>query len=179
MYNVTRQFGALILLASLGVHAGGVKKWVDENGQVHFGDAPPPSVTKTESVKVPHSSSATHNADTPGQAADEGASNVGDDYYSPQNQLRRMEQQRAYEQQLRMQQRSDVQREELLQQYKESHETVQKQQDKIDNAYCERYRARVEEYEHKLMGTYKSEQDRLSDKSHLGTLKVLQARYCK
>ena len=177
--NVTCPLGALILLASLGAHAGGVKKWVDENGQVHFGDVPPPSATKSESIKVPYSSDATHSVDTPGQAAEEGASSGGDDYYSPQNQLRRMEQQRAYEQQMRIQQRSDATSEELLQQYKESQERTQRQQDKIDSASCEKYTARVAEYEHKLMGTYRSEEDRLSDKSHLGTLKVLQARYCK
>ena len=180
MRGVIRVLGTLSLLLSLSVNAGGIKKWVDEDGKVHYGDVPPPSVTKTESVKVPHSSDVTHSAETQEKAVEgDASSSGGDDYYSPQNQLRRMEEQKEYEQRMHLQRRNDARSEELLQQYKESQERSQKQQDKIDSASCEKYTANVEEYEHRLMGPYSSEEKRLSDKSYLGTLKALQARYCK
>ncbi len=40
----TRTVVALSLLAAVAAASGGsIKKWVDEKGQVHFGDAPPPA----------------------------------------------------------------------------------------------------------------------------------------
>ncbi|MCP4765586.1 MAG: DUF4124 domain-containing protein [Gammaproteobacteria bacterium] len=41
----------LILVASTSLQAGTILKWVDENGNVHYGDAPP-ATTKTENVSV-------------------------------------------------------------------------------------------------------------------------------
>ena len=41
----------LTLLVSIPLHAGAIKKWVDEDGNVHYGDAPPVTV-KTENVRV-------------------------------------------------------------------------------------------------------------------------------
>jgi hypothetical protein len=41
----------LVLVVSTSVNAGAIHKWVDENGSVHYGDAPPVK-TKTESVRV-------------------------------------------------------------------------------------------------------------------------------
>jgi hypothetical protein len=41
----------LMLLTSMTLHAGTIHKWVDEEGNVHYGDAPPVSV-KTEGVRV-------------------------------------------------------------------------------------------------------------------------------
>ena len=40
-----------ILLLAGAVHAGSIHKWVDEEGNVHYGDAPPVSA-KTENVRV-------------------------------------------------------------------------------------------------------------------------------
>ncbi|MDJ0776474.1 MAG: DUF4124 domain-containing protein [Gammaproteobacteria bacterium] len=40
-----------ILLLAGAVHAGSIHKWVDEDGNVHYGDAPPVSA-KTENVRV-------------------------------------------------------------------------------------------------------------------------------
>lgn len=40
-----------LLLASLPLQAGTIKKWVDEDGNVHYGDSPPVSA-KTESIRV-------------------------------------------------------------------------------------------------------------------------------
>ncbi len=41
----------LMLLASTSLNAGSIHKWVDEEGIVHYGDAPPLSV-QTEDVRV-------------------------------------------------------------------------------------------------------------------------------
>ena len=41
----------LILLASMSLSAGSIHKWVDEEGNVHYGDSPPVSA-KTEGVRV-------------------------------------------------------------------------------------------------------------------------------
>jgi len=70
----------LILVVSTSLHAGTIQKWVDENGNVHYGDAPPVS-TKTESVSVQSAPS------NPGKAlprlsteqADDSAAAGGDD----------------------------------------------------------------------------------------------------
>ena len=41
----------LVLMASMSVQAGAIKKWVDEEGNVYYGDSPPLSA-KTENVRV-------------------------------------------------------------------------------------------------------------------------------
>ena len=41
----------LTLLVSMPLHAGSIKKWVDEDGNVHYGDAPPVSAS-TQDVRV-------------------------------------------------------------------------------------------------------------------------------
>lgn len=41
----------LILAISTSLNAGSIHKWVDENGNVHYGDAPPLK-TKSENVRV-------------------------------------------------------------------------------------------------------------------------------
>jgi hypothetical protein len=46
-----RYFIYLILMVSTTLSAGTIQKWVDENGNVHYGDAPPVSA-KTEKVRV-------------------------------------------------------------------------------------------------------------------------------
>ena len=40
-----------LLLTALPLQAGSIKKWVDEDGNVHYGDSPPVSA-KTENVHV-------------------------------------------------------------------------------------------------------------------------------
>jgi hypothetical protein len=46
-----RYFIYLILMVATSASAGAIKKWVDEDGNVHYGDAPPISA-KTENVRV-------------------------------------------------------------------------------------------------------------------------------
>ncbi|MDH3218375.1 MAG: DUF4124 domain-containing protein [Gammaproteobacteria bacterium] len=41
----------LTLLVSMPLHAGAIKKWIDEEGNVSYGDAPP-ITAKTENVRV-------------------------------------------------------------------------------------------------------------------------------
>lgn len=72
----------LILVVSTSLHAGAIHKWVDENGNVHYGDAPPVT-TKSESVSVQSAPSnpgkalprlSTEEADAPGASGDASAS---------------------------------------------------------------------------------------------------------
>ncbi len=46
-----RYFIYLILLTSTSIHAGSIQKWVDEEGNVYYGDSPPASVN-TQEVRV-------------------------------------------------------------------------------------------------------------------------------
>ena len=42
----------LFVLFSLDAHAQNIVKWVDENGVVHFGTAPPPGRTEVEEIRI-------------------------------------------------------------------------------------------------------------------------------
>ena len=46
-----KRFLLPILFLGTCVHAAGIQKWVDENGQVHYGDSPPASAA-TESIRI-------------------------------------------------------------------------------------------------------------------------------
>ena len=46
-----RYFIYLSLIFSASLHAGSIHKWIDEDGNVHYGDSPPISTT-TKQVKV-------------------------------------------------------------------------------------------------------------------------------
>ena len=61
-----------ILLLAGAVHAGSIHKWVDEEGNVHYGDAPPVSA-KTENVRVQSAPS------NPGRALPRLGDNAGDE----------------------------------------------------------------------------------------------------
>ena len=41
MESRLRLLGILLMLFSIAIHAGGIKKWRDQSGNIHFGDAPP------------------------------------------------------------------------------------------------------------------------------------------
>ena len=49
--NNMRRLILLVTLVSCSLNAGQIHKWVDEDGNVHYGDAPPNTVT-TEPVRV-------------------------------------------------------------------------------------------------------------------------------
>ncbi len=61
-----------ILLLACTAHAGSIHKWVDEDGNVHYGDAPPVTA-KTENVRVLSAPS------NPGRALPRLGDNTGDD----------------------------------------------------------------------------------------------------
>lgn len=176
MRNKMRFVCALGLLLSLTAHAGGIKKWVDEDGNVHFGDIPPPNAINTESVKVQKSIIATKSTLPPDK--DAGNPSTGD-YYSPQNQLRRMEAQNEREQRMRMQRRSEARSEELSRQQKKMHEKSSEHQKIVDKSKCDLYEARANEQEHKIKKGYSSDKKKLEDISHLATLNRLKAEYCR
>jgi hypothetical protein len=46
-------------------------------------------------------------------------------------------------------------------------------------ARCSQYRAKIDEFEHKTIQAYSNKSDRLSDKSHLETLRKLETEHCK
>jgi len=46
-----KRFLILAILFATGSQAAGIKKWVDENGQIHYGDSPPVQ-TQIEDVRV-------------------------------------------------------------------------------------------------------------------------------
>jgi len=77
----------LILVVSTSLQAGTILKWVDENGNVHYGDAPPVT-TKTENVSVQSAPSnpgkalprlSTEQADDTGGDGSADSENVSDD----------------------------------------------------------------------------------------------------
>ena len=67
---------ALTLLASISLHAGTIHKWIDADGNVHYGDSPPITV-KTESVRVQSAPSnpgkSLPRLATPGSEAEDGS----------------------------------------------------------------------------------------------------------
>ncbi len=72
----------LALLATMPVHAGAIKKWVDEEGNVHYGDAPPVTA-KTQDIRVQGAPSnpgkALPRLSSPGSGEASGASEGGQD----------------------------------------------------------------------------------------------------
>ena len=46
-----RYLSILIILIATSLHAGSIQKWVDEEGNVHYGDAPPVNAD-TQSIRV-------------------------------------------------------------------------------------------------------------------------------
>ena len=73
----------LVLLVSASAYAGAIHKWTDENGNIHYGDAPPVSA-KTDKVRVTGVPSALGKAlprlNNPGSAEGDGpVANVPED----------------------------------------------------------------------------------------------------
>jgi len=42
----------VLLILFLNANAGSIQKWTDENGNVHFGDRPPPGKSQSEELKI-------------------------------------------------------------------------------------------------------------------------------
>jgi hypothetical protein len=84
----------LILLASMSLNAGSIHKWVDEDGNVHYGDSPPVQA-KTEGVRVQGAPSNPGKSlprlgsqDTSNSSGDRASSDAADDAQVPEDQAR-------------------------------------------------------------------------------------------
>lgn len=98
-------------------------------------------------------------------------SRVSDDYYSVENQLERLEREKAA---LKLEKQKKRLADEQLR-IKEEQVGVGK---KIDQAECEYYSARVREEENNLRKGFQSREHRLSDESYLSLLRQSAAEYC-
>ena len=162
---MTRVMVAFLLgLAAVALHAGGVYKWTDENGQVHFGDAPPSSTTKREKLDAAVPKSATVETND--------AIEQDTDYYSPQRQLERIKANNEEEHRKALERRKQS-----LIEMQQSQSSTHDQN--VNVAKCNYYEARVKEKEHDLLGGYFSDSDRLKDETKLAQLKYLAASFCK
>ncbi|NNG11696.1 MAG: DUF4124 domain-containing protein [Halobacteria archaeon] len=162
-----------VVLVATPLHSGGIKKWIDADGTITFGDVPPPGAINTETIR--------HHASTPGPALKATASGTGaatSDYYSPEKQLRRIEAKSRQKKIQSRQQRNAARQDELSRQQSidRRHETEKER--RIHRARCNQYNARIDEYEHKTIQGYRHEADRLSDRSQLARLRKLETELC-
>jgi hypothetical protein len=169
------------LLLSSTTYAGNIKKWVDKDGNVHFGDVPPPSVTNTETVKVQKSRASTENRIPIENVAASEASGTtnSDDHYSLQNQLRRMEAKNKQKNRERMLRRNERRSEELHRQQMDIYKKNASHQKRVDEAKCAQYKAKYKEYERNMKVGYRRGDDKLEQESLLATLNSLKAEYCR
>jgi hypothetical protein len=151
-----------IVLVATPLHSGGIKKWIDADGTVTFGDVPPPGAINTETIRR-------HAA---------GAGAAASDYYSPEKQLRRMEAKSRQKNIQYQQQRNAARQDELLRQQSINRRHEAEKERRIHRASCNQYRAGIDEYEHKTIQGYRNEADRLSDKSQLARLRKLETEVC-
>ncbi len=152
-----------VALLATPLHSGGIKKWFDEDGNITFGDAPPPGAINTETIM--------RHSPKPGSSASS--------YYSLQNQLTRMRARKKQEELQRQQKRTAARQDDLFrQQAMKQHQDAEKDK-QLSMAKCSQHRARIEEYEHKTIQAYRNEAKRLSDKSRLATLRKLETEHCK
>ncbi len=151
-----------VALIAAPLHAGDVKKWIDADGTLTYGDVPPPGVNWTETV---------------GHSAP-GAGPADSDYYAPQNRLYRLQAERRRKAQQRRQ-RQDAAREDerLRQQSLDQRRKAEKTREKRTKS-CTHYRARLAESEHRTIQAYRHEADRLREASRLALLKKQEAKYC-
>jgi hypothetical protein len=157
---------AVVLLAT-PLHSGGIKKWIDEDGNITFGDAPPPDAVNMETIR--------QHAPGPAQPV---AGSANSDYYSPQKQLRRMEANSRLKGRDYQQRRKAARQSNLLQQQAIMQRRKVEKERQIHRARCRQYRTSIDEYEHKTIQAYRNEADHLSDKSQLARLKKLEIEHC-
>lgn len=173
MKSINTMAGIAILIIALPLHAGGIKKWLDEDGTLTFGDVPPPGAIKIETLRDSRTDSASALRPVPSRNR-----SVASDYYSPQNQLHRMEAARRQQDDQRRQGRKTASREGLLRQQALNRHRHAGKDRQVHRARCTHYRARIDEYEHKTIQAYRREADRLSDRSQLARLRKLATEHC-
>lgn len=134
--------GWILIVGS--AYSGGIKKWVDSEGNIHFGDTPPAqqqteAVDQTPAYETPESKVSSTSRD--GYSTYPG-------YNSPQNQLKRMESQRRRAIQRTQERRA---RDERMMKEAETNE----KKNSVAKAECEYYKGRTDYYERKLRSSYK------------------------
>jgi hypothetical protein len=147
----------LILLPAL--HAGDIRRWIDEDGTLTFGDAPPPKATDIEIVTYP---------------AHDTRIETGD-YYAPRNQLYRLQSERRQKASRRRE--AALEGERLRQQGQDQRRTESRQR-AVRAQKCKHTRARLGEYEHRSIQAYRNEADRLRDESQLARIRKLETEHC-
>jgi len=97
----------------------------------------------------------------------------GGDYYSVENQLKRLEQDKEEQRKIRQEKQA------IAAEHQQQEKLLKEQQNpKLDMAQCEYYQSLVKEEEHHLAQGYQSRGQRLSDESYLKMLRVKEAEYC-
>ncbi len=152
----------ILLLLSTPLHSAGIKKWIDADGTLTYGDVPPPGATGTEIIRQPTLES--------GSETDSGS--------SLQNRLRRLQSDVRTRDELRRQQRDSARTHERAVQQATHRRHAALRAEKIRREKCHHYGARIGEYEHRTMQAYRNEGDRLRDESQLASLRKLEAEQC-
>ena len=94
------------------------------------------------------------------------------DFYSVENQLERLQKEKA---ELNLERREKAMAEEQMRLQKQHLEADKK----VDKAECNYYQSRVREEEHNLRKGYRTNEGRLSDESYLNLLRKNAAEYCR
>ncbi len=173
MKTTTTMTAISVVLIAMPLHSGGIKKWIDADGTITFGDVPPPDAINMETIR--------HHSAVTGPALKTTASGTGaaaSDYYSPEKQLRRMEAKSRQKNNQYRQQRNAARQDELSRQQSINRRHEAEKERRIHRARCNQYRARIDEYEHKAIQAYRHETERLGDRSQLARLRILETEVC-
>jgi len=158
-YHMKTTLSILLLIMLSPAHGGDIKRWIDIDGTLTFGDAPPPKATGIEIVTYP--------------AHDTGIETG--DYYAPRNQLYRLQSERKRKASRR---RVAALEDERLRQQGQDQRRTESRQRAVRAQKCKHARARLREYEHRSIQTYRNEADRLRDESQLARLRKLETEHC-
>lgn len=170
---------SVMLLPASQLESGGVYKWTDENGQVHFGDAPPPSVSDKKKIQFPESDQPILHEPANSESPAVRSITPEPDYYSSQNQLIRMQEQRARERQERREKEADAAKRELYEYQQEKAGIDAQHRQKTNAASCNLYTARINEQEELINRSSKNDPNALKNNTKLAQLKRIQAHYCR
>jgi hypothetical protein len=159
--KATREVLALALLAIIASASGGsIKKWVDDQGRVHFGDAPPPAAGSVIVAPQPAYSSS--------QPAGRHAASTGGLRPGEQRMLERIEkEEREHVEAMDRSVRESAQR-----------KARDARTRKLSQAKCDYYRALVRESDQRLRQPYSNPQRRLHDETKRALYARQAALYC-
>jgi hypothetical protein len=156
MTRTGRVIGLLLLTAFASAAAGPVRKWVDADGRIHFGDAPPPNAASVVVSPEP--------ASHPSSAED-----------APEG-LRPGE--RRMLERIEREEREFVEARERSAKELAQRDAARAHKKKVEKAKCKYYRALVREHEHALKQGYRNSARRLHDETKLELYERQAAMYC-